>query len=541
MSPAGAVVASAFASELTEVSARLDDLEAGRGDALAALRPALHRVVVAASFSGAVKTLIVQALLLLDDPRIGDGPSGAPLLLKVRKLVQAARGAHAETGPVHPPSQSGRVEFSPDALLSPDTDRDLVDEFVLESREQLALAESALLALDSDPDDADALDMLFRALHTIKGTSAFLGVEHATELAHHAESLLARVRAGSAMCTGELSNLVFRSIDMLDAMLVAIERATDGETAMLPDGFRPLLANLRDGSSTDAPLAAGQRRVSGQMRRLRVADTSVRVRSADLDRLVGVVRELVLTHSMLSRDSALRSAANQELARKIAHAERLAFELEEVATELRTVSFAASIQKLSRLARDLAYQSGKSIELITEGQDVLVERTMADALADPLMHMVRNAIDHGIESAEERSRAAKPETGQLRVTVRRLGTQLVIELSDDGRGMQAGRLVQAAVERGLISPDASLSDDEAYGLIFRAGFSTAAVVTDISGRGVGMDVVRANVESVGGSIEISSRVGRGTTFTIRLPFRSQPARTAQQSWVDSQRTIGLIA
>ncbi|MEO6878629.1 MAG: ATP-binding protein, partial [Gemmatimonadaceae bacterium] len=438
------------------------------------------------------------------------------------------------------PSQSSRIEFSPDALLSPDTDRGLVEEFVLESREQLEIAESALLALDTDPDNMEALDTLFRALHTIKGTSAFLGVEHATELAHHAESLLARVRSGASTCSGELSSLVFRAIDMLDAMLVSIERAADGDTAMLPDGFRPLLKILRDGPA-DATPGMVQGRASGQMRRLRYSDTSVRVRSADLDRLVGVVRELVLTHSMLSRDSALRAGMNQELGRKIAHAERLAFELEEVATELRTVAFAPTMQKLARLTRDVAYQSGKSIELSTEGDDILVERSMANALADPLMHMVRNAIDHGIETAEARRRAGKPEAGQLRIVAQRLGTQLVIEVRDDGNGLSPEELVRTAVARGIVSADATLSDQEAFGLIFRPGFSTSAVVTELSGRGVGMDVVRTNVEAVGGTIEIASRVGHGTTFTIRLPFRSQPARTAQQSWIDAPRTIGLIA
>ncbi|HEY4219204.1 MAG TPA: ATP-binding protein [Gemmatimonadaceae bacterium] len=526
-------------SELNDVSLRLDDLAAGRRDALTKLRNALHLVVASPTYSGTVKTAIVQAMLLLDDPRIAGGQGGTSLLAKIRKLVIAARDAHAE-GPAAPQTQSSRIEFSPDALLSPETDRGLVEEFVLESREQLEIAESALLALDGDPDDMNALDALFRALHTIKGTSAFLGVEHATELAHHAESLLSPVRAGSAVCSGELSSLVFRSIDMLDAMLVSIERAADGETAMLPDGFRPLLKILRDGPG-ETSQAAKQGRASGQMRRLRFADTSVRVRSTDLDRLMGVVRELVLTHSMLSRDNALRAGVNQELGRKIAHAERLAFELEEVATELRTVAFAPTMQKLARLTRDVAYQSGKSIELVTEGEDILVERAMVDALADPLLHMVRNAIDHGIESADERRRAGKSESGQLRIVAQRLGTQLVIEIRDDGRGMSPDELVRKAVERGIVSPDATLSDQEAFGLIFRPGFSTSAVVTELSGRGVGMDVVRTNVEAVGGSIEIASRVGYGTTFTIRLPFRSQPARSAPPSWVDAPRTIGLIA
>ncbi len=205
---------------------------------------------------------------------------------------------------------------------------------------------------------------------------------------------------------------------------------------------------------------------------------------------------------------------------------------------------AATIQKLARIARDAAYHSGKSIELLTAGEDVLVERATAEALADPLMHMVRNAIDHGIESVEERARAGKPASGILRVEARRAGAELVIELSDDGRGLDPQRLTRAAIERGLIPATTILSDEDAYALIFRPGFTTATIVTGLSGRGVGMDVVHSSVEALGGSVDISSTLGRGTTFTIRLPFRTQPPRAERgapiETWGEVPR-IGLIA
>lgn len=529
-------------SELNEVVVRLGALATAVGAenvSLPELRPALHRIVVAPEIAGAVKTLVVQALLLLDDPRIVDGGrAGAPLVQKIRKLLAAAIDAHAQGGANTP--APAHAAFSPDALVSPDIDRGLVEEFVVEAREQLALAEAALLALDSAPDDMQALDRTFRAIHTIKGTSAFLGVEHVTELAHHAESVLARIRSGTAHCAGEISNVLFRSIDMLDAILVAIDSVAEGDVAMLPDGFRELLTLLRD-----EPAPATQReslaRVSGSVRAIRIVEPSLRVRCADVDRLSDIVRELLLTHAMLTRDTALRSNANAELSRKIAHAERLVLELEDATNELRTVPFANVVQKLARLARDAAHQNGKSIDFTTQGDDLLIERAAADALGDALVHMVRNAIDHGIEPAEIRERAGKPEIGHVRLTARHADTQLQIELTDDGCGLDAKRLMRKAQERGIISAGVELSEQEAYTLILRPGFTTAAVVTDLSGRGVGMDVVRARVDALGGTLEIASRVGGGTTFTIRVPYRSRPRRTDEDTWGEVPRTIGLIA
>ena len=532
--------------ELTELALRLADLTPNNADALRELRPTLHRIVVAPDVSGAVKTLVVQALLLLDDPRL-DGTvaptgnaHGSPLLTKVRKLLESALAAHASAAPTPVTGIAAvRAEFSPNALLSPDTDASLVDEFTVEAREQLAIAESALLVLDSEPDDLQAVDTMFRALHTIKGTSAFLGVEHVTELAHHAESLLARVRNGAARCDGPLSNLLFRAIDMLDAMLVAIETVNVGDVAMLPDGFRELLVALRTdegvpGESQSAP------RVSGSMHRLRISEQSVRVRSADLDRLTDIVRELMLTHSMLARDNALRNGANADLARKLAHAESIVEELSTVTNELRTVAFAHTLQRVVRMARDVATQSGKSIEVITDGETLMIERPTADAIGEALLHMVRNAVDHGIESAAAREAAGKPARGRIRVTAQRLGNNLVVELSDDGIGLDARNLVRHAVERGILSDGIDLSEQEAFSLILRPGFTTAQIVTDISGRGVGMDVVRSKVESLGGTIDIASRAGVGTAFTIRLPFRSHAARS-METWGEPARTIGLIA
>jgi two-component system chemotaxis sensor kinase CheA len=538
MSTSGAGVPS---SELQELSLRIADLSIQNADALRDLRPTLHRIVVAPAISGSVKTLVVHALLLLDDARLqGTMAHGAPLLAKVRKLLESAIDAHATATPTPTVGIAMRPEFSPDALLSPDTDASLIEDFAIEAREQLSIAESALLVLDTAPDDLQALDTMFRALHTIKGTSAFLGVEHATELAHHAESLLARVRAGTARCEGQLSNLLFRAIDMLDAILVAIETVNEGEVAMLPDGYRDLLAVLRKSPEFQPVSGQSQPRVSGSMRRLRVSDASVRVRSADLDRLTEVVRELVLTHSMLGRDSSLRNPMNIDLARKLAHAETIVEALDGVTNELRTVPFANTLQRVARLARDVATQSGKTIEIVTDGENVMIERATADALDEALLHMVRNAVDHGIETNDVREKAGKPARGRIRVAAQHLGTNLVVELTDDGGGLDARRLVRHAIERGILSPEIELSEQEAFSLILRPGFSTAAIVTDISGRGVGMDVVRSNVESLGGTIDIASRVGTGTAFTIRLPFRGHGARNVE-TWGEPTRAIGLIA
>jgi two-component system, chemotaxis family, sensor kinase CheA len=525
--------------ELDELARIHASLTSGNPDALRELRPVLHRVVVSASVAGAAKTLAVQALLLLDDPRVEHGGAGGgPLVVKVRKLIESALAAQASGGAV-PAMRAGAATLSPDALLSPEIDRALIEEFVTEAREQLAIAEGALLVLDSAPDDVEAVDTMFRALHTIKGTSAFLGVEHATELAHHTESLLARVRNGTATCAGELSNMLFRAIDMLDAIVVSIETAAEGDVAMLPDGFRPLLDVLRKEPHLEA-MRDSTPRVSGAVRRVRAIEPTVRVRTSELDRLAELVRELSLTQAMIARDTALRAPSNAEIARKIAHADALVIELEAMAGELRTIPFGNALQKLVRIARDTAHRGGKSVELVTEGEDVLVERGTAEALADPLLHMVRNAIDHGIENAETRARVGKLPAGRLRIAARRSGLDLVIELQDDGRGLDAGRLAETAIARGMLAPGVELAESQAFALILRPGFSTAPIVTDLSGRGVGMDIVRSTVELLGGSIAIDSRIGVGTTFTIRLPFRSHRARNAE-SWGEAPRTMGLIA
>jgi two-component system chemotaxis sensor kinase CheA len=246
--------------------------------------------------------------------------------------------------------------------------------------------------------------------------------------------------------------------------------------------------------------------------------TSVRIRTERLDRLVDMVGELVIAHSMVRQDPTLARSDHMDLTRKVAHAGKIVRELQELAMSLRMVPLKPTFQKLARVVRDTAQKSGKAVELIVAGEETEIDRNMVDIIADPLVHMLRNGVDHGIESPNDRIARGKPRAGTIRLTALHSGGNVVVELCDDGAGLDRQRIVKKAIERGLIESDAQMTDSDVYNLIFEPGFSTRDQVNDLSGRGVGMDVVRRNVQALNGRVDIASTLGSGTTFTLRLPL-----------------------
>ena len=246
----------------------------------------------------------------------------------------------------------------------------------------------------------------------------------------------------------------------------------------------------------------------------------MRVRVDRLDRLIDAVGELVIAQSMVAADPGVGREESRELLKKVAHAGKIVRELQDLALSLRMVPLRATFQKLARVVRDAARKLGKHVQLVTEGTETEVDRSMVDVIADPLVHMVRNACDHGLELSDARVAAGKPPMGTLALRAHHSAGSVVIELADDGRGLDRTRIVARAVKQGLVSADAAaaMPDAEVFRMIFLPGFSTSETVTDMSGRGVGMDVVRRAVESLSGRIEIESTLGKGTTFRIRLPL-----------------------
>lgn len=426
------------------------------------------------------------------------------------------------------------------SLLPADVDRALLVDFITESRELLEQAEAALLGLESDPDDAEAVNTIFRAFHTIKGTSAFLALHAITEFAHHAETVLSRVRDREIRCVGGYADLALRSCDLLRALLEASQDALEGNGPAMPHGFVELLRVVRnpeaagiseaggsapghDGGGRpqaaalprDGATGSGARRGGGERSG---GEATVRVRTERLDRLIEMVGELVIAESMISQDPVVRHGGHLELNRKVAHAEKIVRELQDLSMAMRMVPLKAPFQKVARLVRDLGIRSGKRVEFVAEGEETEIDRTMVDFLGDPLVHMVRNSVDHGIEPAEVRRAAGKPAHGTVRLSAYHASGNVVVELHDDGRGLDREKIVRKAVQQGLIATGEGMTDQEVFELIFAPGFSTADRVTDVSGRGVGMDVVRRNIEALRGRIDIQSVAGQGTTFLVRLPL-----------------------
>jgi two-component system chemotaxis sensor kinase CheA len=418
---------------------------------------------------------------------------------------------------------AGTAIAQADTSLKPD-DLPLVREFIAEAHEHIEAAERAILQLAECPSDIEAINALFRAFHTIKGVAGYLNLDQITALSHAAEGLLDLARNGRIHLAGGVARLVLEAVDALKALVELIERAVGRNAPLAKLASLPaLLERLNIAASfscaqppplPDAPPPTTAAKVAAA-----IGDGTVRVCADRLDLMINWVGELVLAHSTMFGDLGPSAMGNPALARKVSLLGQITGELRELAVSIRMLPMGTLFQKLARVARDVARKTGKDVEFATLGGDTELERNVIDAVSDPLIHMVRNCIDHGIEAPDQRVSAGKPRAGKVEIRVFRHAENVIIEIRDDGKGLDRDRIVRKAIETGILSGRDTPTQAEAFALIFHPGLSTAQKVTDISGRGVGMDVVRRNIQALRGTIDIASTPGQGSKFTIRLPAR----------------------
>ena len=389
---------------------------------------------------------------------------------------------------------------------------DLLREFLVESNEHLDQMESDLVALEARPDDEEALARVFRAVHTIKGTCGFFGMPKLEAVAHAGENVLTRLLGGDLHFSARIADVLLRLVDAVRGILAVIEKAgKEGEpdTAALVSDLDRVAAGEAPASPPRAPLSTPAAPRGPRTVRL---DVSV------LDALMSGVGELVLSRNQIAeaaekkRDTALGHAAQ--------HLSRITADLQESVMRARMEPVGRAWAKVPRLARDLSALFGKQVRVTMKGGETELDRSILEAIQDPLTHLVRNSIDHGVERPDTRRATGKPATGRLSLSAYQEGGHVVIEIRDDGAGIDPERIRRAVVEKKLRTREeaAALSDADAQRLVFLPGFSTADEVTSVSGRGVGMDVVRTNVEGVGGTVDLSSKPGKGTTVRILLPL-----------------------
>jgi two-component system, chemotaxis family, sensor kinase CheA len=565
---------------LNDIAALIVQIEPTDLADLAHVRRALN--LIAESSPIFVQRPITEAVKKIDR-MIGEKASDtSDLLADIGALIEEAIDAmeksdEEETSFSGPESEQVPIiglsaEAGRSSVLPPEADPALLGEFITESQDLVASAEAALLELETDPENTEAVNTVFRAFHTIKGTSAFLGLDSISELGHRAESFLSRIRDKEIRCTGGYADLAFQTVDMLKDLIKVAQDALGGEPMAAPDGLDDLMALLAEpeaagifdeaDEAAEMPLRLGdilvaqgkvdreeieaaatdqgdqpiglaivrsetasltevgralrkQRRMVGDEP---AAESSVRVRTDRLDRLIEMVGELVIGHSMVAQDQTVNSGNYPELQRKVNHTDKIVRQMQGLCMSIRMVPLKATFHKIARLVRDLARRRKIIINFVPVGEDTEIDRNMVDLINDPLIHLVRNAVDHGIEPPEERERKGKPRTGTLWLKSYHSGGNVVVEISDDGRGLERDKIIQKAIAKELIESGKGMSDSEVFNLIFRPGFSTADKVTDISGRGVGLDVVRKAVETLRGRVDVSSEFGRGCTFSIRLPL-----------------------
>jgi two-component system chemotaxis sensor kinase CheA len=444
----------------------------------------------------------------------------------------------------------------------------ILDEFALESLENLETIEVNLIQLEENPDDLEIIDAIFRPFHTIKGVSGFLNLMDINKLAHSVESLLDKSRSGEITINEAIVDIVLESVDLLTGMLLEVKNSSAmnispnlesfdskdlvGRIENLQSKFEAiggkslgeiliekgelnreavkngLIDQQKDPAKRIGEILLEKKAVKSKeiisalrdQRRFgkRHRELNIKVDTSKLDTLVDMTGELVIAHAILRRYIQTISAKDQTLHKNLNQILQITSTLQKTTMSMRMIPIKSTFRKMVRLVRELSRVSGKDVGLNMKGADTEIDRTMVDELYEPMVHLIRNAVDHGIEDPEQREKAGKSARGTVELRASHRGGNLVIEIQDDGRGLDKNRILEKALSRNLIDNESNLSESEIYDLIFHPGFSTAREITDISGRGVGMDVVKRVIEKLRGRIEILSTPGSGTTFIIRLPL-----------------------
>jgi two-component system, chemotaxis family, sensor kinase CheA len=402
--------------------------------------------------------------------------------------------------------------------------------FIEESTEHFAEISRALLELEKDPARVEAIDVVFRMAHSIKGMAASLGYDSITDLAHKLEDRMQIVRDAGVVEPREELSVLFRGLTALEGMVAAVrdhgeappadpELVAALATRAAPAALKKKSAEPKSRSERPAPAA------SGRLEAPRPPPT-VRVNTRTLDRFLSTVGEVILNTSQVRTVSQAGASQTTALAEGLDRMDRVVGELQRRALELRTTPLLRILEPLPRAARDVAERAGVRVEVQLRGAELELDRSILDRLSDPMVHLLRNAVDHGIEPPAERTAAGKPAVGRIVIEARREKDAIRISISDDGAGIDLDAVRQRAVEAGVVHPDlaADLAPDQIAALVFQPGLSTASEVSEISGRGVGMDAVRATLESLGGSVEIASERGRGTTTTLWVPITAAVQR-----------------
>jgi len=445
-------------------------------------------------------------------------------------------------------------------------DESLLKDFIIEGLEYINEIEVNILNLERNPQDKDFVNAIFRPFHSIKGVAGFLNLENIRDLSHNLENLLDKVRKDELTASSDIIDVILDGADALKALIeslqkeledncdkisdvdtnIIVERIKSIETGqgraakvkklgeiLVDDGIitQEVLTEALETAQEPPPKKLGETLITAKIvtpkqvsQALRKQSnqinetTSIRVDTRKLDDLIDMVGELVITQSMIRQNPALKSSDDKKLLRDISQLSSITSELQRTSTSMRMIPIKQTFQRMARLVRDLSKTAGKTIDVVLTGEETEIDRNMVEEIYNPLVHLVRNAADHGIETPRERIEVGKPSEGTIHLKAYHRGGTIVIEISDDGKGLDKRKILETAIKNGLIDANSNIAEQDIFRLIFMPGLSTANKVTDVSGRGVGMDVVKKAIDRLRGKIDIQSNQGKGTTFIASFPL-----------------------